>query len=74
MPNLDILSKETFKLATFYGKDNVLNLWDISSNIQFMNVLWTYIRSNKYIEWRKNNFKLNFDVVGKVWKFFKDLF
>lgn len=74
MPNLDILAKDTFKLATFYGKDSILNLWDISSNIQFMNVLGSYIWSNKYIEWRKNNFKLNFDVVGKVWKFFKDLF
>lgn len=74
MPNLDILAKDTFKLATFYGKDSILNLWDISSNIQFMNVLGSYIWSNKYIEWRKNNFKFNFDVVGKVWKFFKDLF
>lgn len=74
MPNLDILAKETFKLATFYGKDSILNLWDISSNIQFMNVLGSYVRSNKYIEGRKNNFKINFDIVGKVWKFFKDLF
>ncbi len=74
VPNLDILAKETFKLATFYGKDNILNLWDISSNIQFMNVLWSYIRSNKYVEWRKHSFKINFDIVGKVWKFFKDLF
>lgn len=39
MPNLDLLSKEIFKLATFYGKDNILNLGDISSNIQFINVL-----------------------------------
>lgn len=39
MPNLDIVSKEIFKLATFYGKDTILNLGDISSNIQFINVL-----------------------------------
>ena len=39
MPNLDLLSKDVFKLATFYGKDNILDLGDISSNIQFINVL-----------------------------------
>ncbi len=50
MPNLDLLSKDVFKLATFYGKDNVLNLGDISSNIQFINVLGTYVWANKYTE------------------------
>lgn len=75
MPNLDLLSKDVFKLATFYGKDNVLNLGDISSNIQFINVLGTYVWANKYTEWRKGNgLKLNFDFVGKIWWFFKDLF
>jgi len=53
MPNIDLLSKDIFKLATFYGKDTILNLGDISSNIQFINVLGTYVRSNKYTEWRK---------------------
>lgn len=74
MPNLDILSKDVFKLATFYWKDNILNLWDLSNNIQFINVLWAYVRSKKYTEWRKGTFKLNFDIVSSVWKFFKDLF
>jgi len=75
MPNLDLLSKEVFKLATFYGKDNILNLGDISSNIQFINVLGTYVRSNKYTEWRKGQWlKFNLDFVGKIWTFFKDLF
>ena len=74
MTNLDILAKDIFKLATFYGKDNQLNLWDLSTNIQFINVLWTYVWSNKYTEWRKSNFKLNFNVFSKVGKFFKDLF
>lgn len=75
MPNLDMLSKDIFKLATFYGKDNILNLWDISSNIQFINVLGTYVRSNKYSEWRKGAWlKFNIDFIGKIWTFFKDLF
>jgi len=75
MPNLDLLSKDIFKLATFYGKDNILNLGDISSNIQFINVLWTYVRSNKYTEGRKwMGIKFNLDFVGKIWTFFKDLF
>jgi hypothetical protein len=75
MPNLDLLAKDIFKLATFYGKDNILNLWDISANIQFINILGTYVWSNKYTEWRRwGGMKLNFDFVGKIWTFFKDLF
>ncbi len=72
--NIDILAKDIFKLATFYGKDNVLNLGDISSNQLFISVLWTYLRSNKYTEGRKTSFKLNFDIINTVTKFFKDLF
>ncbi len=74
MPNLDLLAKDIFKLATFYWKDHILNIWDISTNIQFMNVLWAYVWSKKYTEWRKWSFKFNFDVIGSVSKFFKDLF
>ncbi|MDD3262774.1 MAG: cell division protein FtsA [Candidatus Absconditabacteria bacterium] len=72
--NIDILAKDIFKLATFYGKDNVLNLGDISSNTLFTNVLGAYLRSNKYTEGRKMSFKLNFDIIGNIVKFFKDLF
>ncbi|HRX63719.1 MAG TPA: cell division protein FtsA [Candidatus Absconditabacterales bacterium] len=75
MPNLDLLSKDTFKLATFYGKDNQLHLGDISNNIQFTNVLGTFIRSNKYTEGRKGSgIKINLDIIGGVKKFFKELF
>ncbi|PJA48029.1 MAG: cell division protein FtsA [candidate division SR1 bacterium CG_4_9_14_3_um_filter_40_9] len=74
VPNVDLLAKDVFKLATFYGKDTILDLGDLSSNIQFTNVLGAYVRSNKYTEGRKGNFKLNFDVVGSIGKFFKDLF
>ncbi|AHB41272.1 hypothetical protein P148_SR1C00001G0479 [candidate division SR1 bacterium RAAC1_SR1_1] len=72
--NIDILAKDIFKLATFYGKDNVLNLGDISTNQLFTNVLGAYLRSNKYTEGRKMSFKLNFDFIGSITKFFKELF
>lgn len=74
LPNLDLLSKNVFKLATFTWKDTLLNLWDISSNIQFTNVLGTFIRSNKYQDTKT---PINFDpskIAGKVKKFFQDLF
>jgi len=74
MANLDVLAKDIFKLATFYGRDNQLNIPELSTNIQFVNVLWTYVWSSKYTEWRKSNFKLNFNVFGKIGKFFKELF
>jgi cell division protein FtsA len=74
IPNLDILSKDIFKIATFYGKDNLLNLWDISSNIQFMNVLWVYLRTNKYSESRRWIWIKIPNVLWNIWKFFKDLF
>lgn len=74
MTNVDLLAKEVFKLATFNGKDIVLNLWDISSNQLFVNVLWAYLRSNKYTEWRKMSFKFSFDFIDRIVKFFKELF
>ncbi len=74
VPDIDLLAKDIFKLATFYGKDTQLELWDLSSNIQFINVLWAYLRSNKYVEGRKWNFKINFDIGSNIVKFFKDLF
>lgn len=75
LPNLDLLSKNIFKLATFPGKDTTLNVWDISSNIQFTNVLWTFVWSNKYQDRIKTT--INFDPSKILWKvkwFFKDLF
>jgi len=72
--NIDILAKDIFKLATFFWKDNQLWLWDISNNLQFINVLWTYARSNKYMDWRKSSFKFNFNIANKIKWIFKDLF
>lgn len=74
MNNIDALAKHIFKLATFFGRDTQLNLGDLSSNVQFINVLWTYIWSNKYTDGRKSHFKVGFDLLSNVWNFFKDLF
>ncbi|MDR0369624.1 MAG: hypothetical protein LBH96_03830 [Candidatus Peribacteria bacterium] len=48
--NLDYLAKDTFKLATFFGKDQLVNLGDISNNIQFTNVIGCYYWSMKYVD------------------------
>lgn len=74
--NLDKLAKEVFKLATFYWKDRVLNVWEISNNLQFINLLWTYVWVNKYFENKSRGFSMNMDFgfVKKITKFFKDMF
>ncbi len=72
--NIDLLAKEVFKLASFFAKDSQLNLWDLSNNLQFLNILWVYVRSNKYTEGRKWNFKINFNFISKIGWFIKDMF
>jgi cell division protein FtsA len=76
LPNLDLLAKDVFKLATTPGKDTTLNLWDISSNIQFTNVLWTFVRASKYNGWW--GWLGTWLDMKKIWdktkNFFKDLF
>ena len=73
---LDILSKEVFKLATFYARDQVINIGDLSNNIQFINIIWCYYRSMKYVEEGRHGWwGINFwKTMWKIWKFFKDLF
>lgn len=74
MQNLNILCKDTFRLATFYAKDQQLHMGELSTNLQFLNVLGSYVRGNKYSEGRRGSLKINFEFVGKIGKFFKDLF
>ena len=72
---LDILSRDVFKLATFYAKDQVVNIGDLSNNIQFVNIIWCYYRSLKYVEDGNLWWWVNFKKFGeKIWKFFKNLF
>lgn len=52
MRRLDQLAKHIFKLAVFYGRDKVMGNTELSQNIQFINVLWDYVRSVKYEEWQ----------------------
>ena len=73
---IDILSKEVFKLATFYAKDQVINIGDLSNNIQFINIIWCYYWSLKYVEEGRHwwwGIKIG-RFAWKIWKFFKDLF
>lgn len=74
MQNVDYLSKQTFKLATFFGKDLMVNVGDISLNVQFTNLLGIYFWSNKYmdIDSRKMSFNGG-KIFGGIKNFFKNL-
>ena len=74
MHNLDILAKSLFRLSTSYAKDYTMNSWDIGKNIQFVNLLASYYRSNKYmdIDAGKMSFKPG-KFLGKIADFFKSL-
>jgi hypothetical protein len=71
---LDYLAKDTFKLATFYGKDQLVNIGDLSNNIQFVNVLGCYYWSMKYMD-EKRGGGIKIGAFGKkISDFFKNLF
>lgn len=74
--NVDYLAKNVFKLATFYGKDSMVNVGDLSQNIQFINLLGIYYRSNKYMDIasRKMSFRGAGKVFGKLGDLIKNLF
>ncbi len=75
MQNLDYLAKNVFKLATFYGKDLMVDVGDLSLNIQFVNLLGIYYWSNKYSDESSRGPKIStWKIVKKVWKWFTDLF
>lgn len=76
MMNVDYLAKNVFKLATFYGKDLMVNVGDLSLNVQFVNLLGIYYWSNKYMDIasRKMSFRGAGKAFSKIGNFFKDLF
>ena len=76
MMNIDYLAKNVFKLATFFGKDLMVNVGDLSLNIQFVNLLGVYYRSNKYVDIssKKMSFRGAGKAFSKIGNFFKDLF
>ncbi len=73
MTNLPIFARDIFKIASSYGKDQIFNLWDLSSNIQYLNVLWCYYWFLKYEDEPKKS--MNFSWIGgKIKEFFKNIF
>ena len=74
MNNLDILAKVLFRLSASYAKDITMNIGALGNNIQFINLLAAYYRSNKYmdIDSRKMSFKPG-KFLGKIADFFKSL-
>lgn len=74
--NLDLLAKDVFKLAVFYAQDKVMKFGDLSRNLQFINVIGNYVRSNKYQNkrWWWFSFNLNFWFVRWIWDFLKKMF
>lgn len=74
MHNLDILAKVLFRLSASYAKDITMNIGTLGNNIQFINLLAAYYRSNKYmdIDSRKMSFKAG-KFLGKIADFFKSL-
>ncbi len=63
--NIDIVAKKVFKLAVFFGKDKVMKFWEISNNLQFINVIWDYVWFHKYISESTKNFGLNLWYITK---------
>ena len=62
-------------LHTFYGKDLMVDVGDLSLNIQFVNLLGIYYWSNKYSDESSRGPKIStWKIVKKVWKWFTDLF
>lgn len=75
--NLDALAKEVFKIATFYGEDSVMKIGNLSSNLQFVNLIWDNLWSLKY-SWIKSSWWFGFGIwtnlFKRIVKFFKDIF
>jgi len=74
--SIDVLAKDVFRLAVFPGADRVMQLWDLSYNPQFINVIGDYVRSNKYQnKWKRwFDFNFNFWFIRGIGQFFKKMF
>jgi hypothetical protein len=74
--NLDKLTKEFFKLPAFYGREKSMMFGDLSSNVQFMNVIGDYIWFEKYAQEGGKGFGLNisFDWFKKIIDFIRKIF
>lgn len=75
--DLDVLSKDVFKLASFYWQDKYLHLGQLANDLQFLNLVGAYQWFEKYGETSTGWFKMSFDFGGifkKITKLFKDMF
>lgn len=75
MRGVDMLAKDTFKLATFFAKNKLLQVGEIGGHLQFLNTMGLFVYSEKYSD-VANKFKLNigFGWVKDIWKFLKEVF
>lgn len=74
--HITVLAKDIFKLATYKAKDLVVQIPEVSSNLDLLNLIGLYVRSTKYYQPKGRGLKLNMDFsfVGKIVDFFKQLF
>jgi cell division protein FtsA len=76
IPDLEYLSKDVFKVASFRAKERHLQIWELHENQQFISLLGLYSRSDKYSFRKKRGLWFNFDFwfINSIQAFFKKLF
>ncbi len=73
---LDYLAKQVFQLASFYWKDKSLNLWQVSNDLQYLNVIGVYAWLEKYEDDIDSWFDFSINFGGffkKIINFLKEL-
>lgn len=76
------IAKTIFRVATFFGKDTIYTLWDLSTNPQLLSLVGIYARAEKYYEWgggrlrgvSRWHFAWWGQLRGKVWQWIKNVF
>lgn len=79
---VDVIAKNTFKLATFFGKDLTYHLGDVSTNPQLISLIGIYAWAEKYYEWGRGRLRgMSWWNLGmwwqgrqKVWQWIKNIF
>lgn len=76
IPNLDHLSKDVFKVASFMAQERHLQIWELHYNQQFLSLLGLYSWSDKYSYNKRKwfNFSLDFSFLSWIKGFLKKLF
>ncbi len=74
---LDILAKQQFKLACFYGTSKLSGYQDLWEDLQYINLIGAYLWCEKYSEkegWFGIWSKLWFDWLKRMIRYIKDMF